>query len=102
MTDTLISLISNRIGITGANLTGYIFKPHSIDIIGNKISGVLSSVFLIKSFGRLGFDPSSIIQMGSRHYTLFGVNLVVSLLDGSIVVILSYWLKVIMNNTSAD
>ncbi len=60
MTTTLISLISILIGIIGANTIGFVLKKYSFGIIGNTIAGVFGSVFLIKSLGRLGFDPVSI------------------------------------------
>ena len=88
MTATLISLISVFIGIIGANVTGFIFKKYSFGLIGNTIAGVFGSVFLIKSFGRLGFDPKSIMQLGSVNYSLFFINILVSFLGGAISLIL--------------
>ncbi len=88
MTDTLISLISIIIGIIGANLTGYIFKKYSFGIIGNTIAGVFGSIFLIKSFGRLGFDPISILKSENLDIGLFALNALVSLCGGVVAVIL--------------
>lgn len=88
MTDTLISLISIYIGVIGANLTGFVFKKYSFGIIGNTIVGVFGSIFLIKSFGRLGFDPVSIMQSGKVNIILFTINSVVSFFGGSLAVIL--------------
>ena len=93
MTDTLISLISILIGIIGANITGYIFKTYSLGIIGNTIAGVFGSIFLIKSVGRLGFDPKSIIPFGDVHFDLLTLNLFVSFIGGAIAVVLIYKLK---------
>jgi len=93
MTATLISLISVFIGIIGANVTGLFFKKYSFGLIGNTIAGVFGSIFLIKSFGRLGFDPKSIMQFGSVNYSLLFINLVVSFLGGVIAVILISILK---------
>ncbi|PHS66715.1 MAG: hypothetical protein COB12_05795 [Flavobacterium sp.] len=88
MTATLISLISVFIGIIGANVTGVFFKKYSFGLIGNTIAGVFGSVFLIKSFGRLGFNPISIMQLGSVNYSLFFINIIVSFLGGVIALIL--------------
>jgi uncharacterized membrane protein YeaQ/YmgE (transglycosylase-associated protein family) len=88
MTDTLISLISIYIGVIGANLTGFVFKKYSFGIIGNTIAGVFGSIFLIKSFGRLGFDPVSIMQSGKINIILFTINSVVSFFGGVFAVIL--------------
>ena len=88
MTETLISLISIFIGIAGANLTGVIFKKYSFGLIGNTIVGVFGSVFFIKSIGRLGFDPMSIMQSGNVNITLLIVNLIISFCGGMIAVIL--------------
>ena len=93
MTDTLISLISILIGIIGANVTGYIFKKYSFGIVGNTIAGVFGSIFLIKSFGRLGFDPNLIMALRSMNYYLFIINSVVSYFGGSIAVVLIFRLK---------
>ena len=97
MTDTLISLISILIGIIGANITGFIFKKYSFGNIGNTIAGVFGSIFLIKSVGRLGFGPKSIMEYGNVHIDLFVLNAFVSFLGGAIAVILIYKLKTIMN-----
>lgn len=94
MTETLISLISILIGIIGANLTGFIFKKYSFGIVGNTIAGVFGSIFLIKSFGRIGFDPFSIMQNRTFHSSLFIINCFVSLLGGFIALI---FIKIIDN-----
>ncbi len=88
MTDTLISLVSILIGILGANITGYLFEKYSFGLIGNTIAGVFGSIFSIKSFGRLGFDPKSIMQLGSVNYNLFIINSIVSLCGGIIAIFL--------------
>ena len=82
MTETLISLISILIGIIGANTLGFILKKYSFGIIGNTIAGVFGSIFLIKSFGRLGFNPLSIMENGTFNVFLFSVNCIVSFLGG--------------------
>ena len=97
MTSTLISLISIFIGIIGANITGYIFKKYSFGLIGNTIAGVFGSIFFIKSFGRMGFDPNSIVQLGTVDYSLFALNSFVSFFGGSISLVLIYLLKNKMN-----
>ena len=82
MTGTLISLISILIGIIAANIFGVFYKKYSFGFIGNTLVGVFGSIFLIKSFGRLGFDPWSIMQNESFNITLFVVNCFVSILGG--------------------
>ncbi len=102
MTDTLISLISILIGIVGANLTGFVFKKYSFDIIGNTIAGVFGSIFFIKSFGRLGFDPKTIMQSGDVNIYLFTINFIVSFCGGLITVIIIKKIKNKMNNIGHD
>jgi len=82
MTGTLISLISILIGIIAANIFGVFYKKYSFGVIGNTLVGVFGSVFFIKSFGRLGFDPWSIMQNEIFNITLFVVNCFVSILGG--------------------
>lgn len=82
MTGTLISLISIFIGIIAANLTGLYRKKYSFGFTGNTLVGVFGSIFLIKSFGRLGFDPWSIMHHETFHVGLFIINCVVSFLGG--------------------
>ena len=81
------------IGIIGANLTGFTFKNYSLGLIGNTIAGVFGSIFLIKSLGRLGFDPHSIMQSGSVNLNLFFLNSLVSFCGGVIAVFLVHKLK---------
>lgn len=82
MTGTLISLISIFIGILAANVFGYFKKQYSFGFTGNTLVGVFGSIFLIKSFGRLGFDPWTIMQNGTFHISLFIINCMVSALGG--------------------
>ncbi len=100
MTATLISLISVFVGIIGANITGLFFNKYSFGLIGNTIAGVFGSVFLIKSFGRLGFDPKSIMLLGSVNYSLFLINMLVSFLGGAIALILISIFKNKMNKNN--
>ena len=97
MTDTLISLISIFVGILGANFTGFVLKKYSFGSIGNTIAGVFGSILFIKLFGRLGFDPKSIVALGNFHMGLFILNSVVSFLGGSLAVIAISKLKNRMN-----
>ncbi len=87
MTDTLISLISIMIGIIGANLTGFFVKKYSFGFTGNTIAGVFGSILCIKSFGRLGFDPISIMQSGSTNLLLFFLNCIVSFAGGALAIV---------------
>ena len=82
MTGTLISLISIIIGLIAANTFGFFNKKYSFGFIGNTLVGVFGSILLIKSFGRLGFDPWSIIQNETFHNWLFLLNCIVSILGG--------------------
>ena len=100
MTDTLISLISILIGIAGANSTASIFKKYSFGLIGNTIAGVFGSILFIKSFGRLGFTPQSIMRLGDFHLNLFIINCLVSFAGGSLAVILISKLKRKMNQNN--
>lgn len=93
MTTSLISLISILAGIIGANAAGFAFKKYSFGITGNTIAGVFGSILLIKSFGRLGFDPNSIMQFNRVDYRLLSINLILSFLGGGIAVILIHMLK---------
>ncbi|WP_396600371.1 hypothetical protein [Algibacter sp. R77976] len=84
MTGTLISLISIFIGIIAANVFGYLKKQYSFGFTGNTLVGVFGSIFLVKSFGRLGFNPWSIMENGTFHSSLFIINCLVSVLGGVI------------------
>ncbi len=82
MTDSLISLISITAGIVGANLFGMIKEKNSLGLVGNTMAGVFGSILFIKSFGRLGFDPSHIMTLGRTNWSLFFINLAVSFSAG--------------------
>lgn len=97
MTATLISLISIFVGILGANTAEFAFKKYSFGIVGNTIAGVFGSIFFIKSFGRLGFDPISIIKSGNIDFKLLALNLIVSLFGGIAAIILAKKIKELMN-----
>lgn len=97
MTATLISLISILTGIIGAITMAAVFKKYSFGIVGNTIAGVFGSIFFIKSFGRLGFDPLSILQSGKINFKLLILNLIVAFFGGVIAVILIQKLKAKMN-----
>lgn len=84
MTGTLISLISIFIGIIAANVFGYFNKTYSFGFTGNTLVGVFGSILFIKMFGRLGFDPWSIMNKGTFHSSLFILNCVISILGGII------------------
>jgi hypothetical protein len=93
MTETLISLISILTGIIGANTLGYILKKYSFGIIGNTIAGVFGSIFLIKSFGRFGFDPSTIVLSENMYVLLFGLNCLISFLGGAFGILFTFIIK---------
>ncbi|MCF6181290.1 hypothetical protein [Lutibacter sp.] len=98
MLESLIAIISVVIGIIGANLFGFIFKKYSFGLIGNSIAGVFGSIFFIKSIGRLGFDPISIVKNGSINYNLLIINLLVSLCGAIVVLVLLKIIYVKLNN----
>jgi len=89
MTGTLISLISILVGIIAANTTGFIVKKYSFDTIGNTITGVFGSVFFIKSFGRFGFDPWSIMNNGDFDGLRLIVNILISAIGGILGLVLA-------------
>ncbi|QNK78458.1 hypothetical protein H7F37_05105 [Winogradskyella sp. PAMC22761] len=97
MTGTLIALISIVIGIVAANVTGYVYKKYSFGVIGNTLIGVFGSVFLIKSFGRLGFDPWSIMNDGDFDRVRLTINLLVSALGGGLGLVFTRWIYNKMN-----
>jgi len=89
MTATLISLISVFIGIIAGVLTGIMFKKRSNGLIGNVLAGVFGSIFLIKSIGRLGVDPMSIVISGEVNMYLFIGNILLSFIGGMVGVIIA-------------
>ncbi|QXP78531.1 MULTISPECIES: hypothetical protein [Winogradskyella] len=97
MTGTLIALISIVIGIVAANVTGYVYKKYSFGVIGNTLIGVFGSVFLIKSFGRLGFDPWSIMNDGDFDGVRLIINLLVSALGGVLGLVMTKFIYNKMN-----
>jgi uncharacterized membrane protein len=102
MTGTLISLISIFIGIIAANIFGYFNKKFSFGLTGNTLVGVFGSILFIKSFGRLGFDPWSIMQNGMFHSSLFIINCVVSFLGGVLGLIFIKKIVKKINKNTAD
>lgn len=84
MTGTLISIISIFIAIIAANLFAYFKDKYSFGFTGNTLAGVFGSIFFIKVFGRLGFDPWSIVENGTFHSVLFIINCMVSALGAII------------------
>ena len=99
MTQTIISLLSILAGIIGANVFGVIFKEHSFDVIGHSIAGVFGSIFVIKSLGRLGFDPNSIMETGEVNTFLFVVNIFISLIGGGMAVFMASKIEKGMNKS---
>lgn len=97
MTGTLISLVSIILGIIGAIFLGSIYKKYSFGILGNTIAGVFGSIFFIKTFGRFGFDPYSIMDYGSINIFLFSINCVVSFLGGIIGLVAINYFKTVVS-----
>ncbi|QNM85161.1 hypothetical protein H9I45_10030 [Polaribacter haliotis] len=102
MTQTLISLISILLGIIGANLIGFIVKKYSFGLVGNTISGVFGSIFVIKSFGRFGFSPAYIIENGIFDVGLLIINCVLSFLGGILGLLLIKIIDLKMNKKAAN
>ena len=84
MTGTLISLLSILIGIIAANSTGFVLKKYSFGVIGNTIAGVFGSIFFIKIFGRLGFNPWMIMNDGDFDGFRLIINLIISAIGGGL------------------
>ena len=97
MTQTILALVSILAGIIGANISGQIFKKYTFGIIGNTILGVFGSIFFIKSFGRLGFDPNSIMENNELNIIMFAVNILISLIGGAFAVLVTNMIKNRMN-----
>ena len=92
MTETSISLLSILIGIISANLYAYISNKKQFGFTGNTIIGVFGSIFLIKSFDRLGFAPDDIVVQGTLNILLLTINMIVSSLGGILIFILANYL----------
>lgn len=99
MTGTLISLISIFIGIIAANVFGYFNKKYSFGFTGNTLIGVFGSILFIKSFGRLGFDPWSIMEHGKFHNSLFIINFLASISGAILVLVIMKIIYKKMNNS---
>ncbi len=97
MSQTIIFLLSILTGIIGANLFAGIFKKYSLGIIGNTIAGVFGSIFFIKSFGRLGFDPNTIMETGEINIIRLTVNILISIIGAGIAVVIATKIKNGMN-----
>ncbi|APQ16091.1 hypothetical protein [Maribacter hydrothermalis] len=89
MTGTLISLLSILIGIVAANVFGNFKKNYSFGVTGNTVIGVFGSILCIKTFGRLGFNPWSIMNNGDFNGFLLIINLVVSAIGGAMGLVLA-------------
>ncbi|MGO2101486.1 MAG: hypothetical protein ACTH3E_00400 [Psychroflexus halocasei] len=93
MTETLISLLSIFIGILGANGLAYFNKKYSMGLTGNTIAGIFGSIFFIKFFGRIGFDPVSIMETGHADFLLLIINLLISFLGGTLGLVGIHFIK---------
>ena len=97
MTATLIALISITIGIIAANIFAKLNTTYQFGFTGNTIAGVFGSIFFIKAFSRLGFDPFSILKTGTVNYALLLINLLVSAFGAILFVILLKKISIKMN-----
>lgn len=93
MTETIISLLSILFGILGAVIFGKLKPKYSFGITANIIVGVFASIFIIKSFGRLGFAPNAIVSSQQVKYFLLVLNLIISLISGMLGLLLTSKLK---------
>ncbi len=100
MTQTIISLISIFVGILGAVLLGVLKPKFSLGITANIIVGVFTSIFIIKSFGRLGFSPNHIITQQQINYVLLIINLISSFLAGILGLVFAFNIKKKLLNIS--
>ncbi len=89
MNEGLIALLSIFFGILGANSIVFFRKESSLALKGNTLVGVFSSVFFVKSFGRLGFNPSAIVADHGDQIWLLTINLLVSFFSGLLGVLLA-------------
>ncbi|MDN3492153.1 hypothetical protein [Winogradskyella bathintestinalis] len=92
MTGTLISLISIIVGIVAAHTFANFKKKYTFGFIGNTVIGVFGSILLIKSFGRLGFTPWSIMNNGDFDGFRLMINILVSALGGILGLIIGKWM----------
>mgnify|MGYP003635080888 CR=1 FL=1 len=97
MTLTVIALLSIVSGIVGANIFGRIQSKYTFGLTGNTIAGVFGSIFIIKSFGRLGFNPYAIIEKGIVSWNLLAFNLIASIFGGVILILILTHLKRFMH-----
>ena len=93
MTQTILSLVSILLGILGAVLIGLLKPKWSFGLTGNIIVGVFASIFIIKSFGRLGFAPNDIVINQQVNYFLLILNLIISLISGALALTLTHYIK---------
>lgn len=96
MTGSLISLFSIVIGMFGAYTAGFFFKKASFGFTGNTLIGVFGSIFLIKSFGRLGFSTKAIL-VHDNDYKLLLLNLLISFIGGFAAVFIIHKIYLKMN-----
>ncbi|WP_133122128.1 hypothetical protein [Brumimicrobium salinarum] len=97
MTHTLISILSIFSGFFGAHFFALVKPKFSLGFTGNSIVGIFGSILLIKSFGRLGFNPFAIMETGNVNWLLFTINLMVSFLGGILFLMLTQWVVKKMN-----
>ena len=97
MTLTIIVLLNIVFSIIGSNTFGYLKPNYNLGFSGNTIAAVFGGVFFIKSFGRLGFNPQSIMASGEVDFVLLAINLMVSILGGILAVYIGIRLKHKMN-----
>ena len=85
MNPSLIALLSIVFGILGGQLYAHRVR-WTMDLLWNTSAGVFGSILCIKIVGRLGFNPSSIVNQDSL--VLLMINLTFSFLGGILGVIL--------------
>lgn len=98
MTETTISLLSIVIGMLGSLTFANIKPQYSLNFTGNLIAGVFASILIIKTFGRLGFNPTDISTQQQVNYWLLFLNLSISFISGCLGIFLIYNLKKKLSN----
>ncbi len=93
MLESLVALLGITIGIIGLNIFTLFYPKLSFGLVGNSIIAVFGSVFFMKSFGRLGFNPQAIVSLGTINLTLLFINLVVSILGAIVLLLVAQRLK---------
>lgn|GEM_PF-713767 len=83
MIESLFSLLSVTFGIIGALGFAQLKKKYSSGLVANTIVGVFGSILMVKTVGKLGFDPRAITAQHTIHLTPLLINVMVCLISGA-------------------